>query len=122
MSAHQFGKQSKDWKVNCGVLADPGTGGTLRPMEDGMICNITTATAGARTMEGASGYPWNFRFTVAMYSDGGNATISAVRSAATAGGVVLGDNGDFAELVVGPAGTAGTKCWRVHSRSGCVVA
>jgi len=121
MSGNATGKKRKDFLASYARIKDPGSAGTIRPVNDGEISLITTAAAEDRTMEAAASYPYGFRHTVILNSDGGDCTLdSCVNAAGGAGDVVLDDEGDWVLLEIGVS-AADTKAWRIIASDGCTV-
>ena len=105
--------------IGPGILADPGDGGTIAPTMWGQICEITSAGAETRTL--ARPNRSGIRFTVVLYSDGGNVTLTATGGLNAAGDTVavLADAGDMLDLIsVKASGT--TSSWRIVENVGTV--
>ena len=100
------------------LLADPGDGGTIRPSEDLVMCELVSAAAETRVL--ANPTKPGIRFVVRMLTDGGDITMSAENglNVALETSATFADAGDMLSLIsvtktAGSPPSAATYRWQV---------
>ena len=99
-------------------LADPGDGGTIRPIQDLQICEMVTGGAETRTLSNPT--KAGIRFVLRLLTDGGDAVVTAANGLNVAGNTVatFEDAGDLLSLV-SVTHTTGYR-WQIDVNTGAV--
>lgn len=114
MSAHRVLKDlfRAFMGIGPGILQDPGDAGTIKVTNQFQICEMTTAAAETRTVKrpDRSG----IIFTLRLYTDGGDATVTFTGGINADGDTVVtfADAGDFVQVISVKA-SATTWRWQV---------
>lgn len=98
------------------ALQDPGDAGTIRVTKDLQICEMTTTGAETRTL--ANPTKSGIRFTLRLFSDGGDAVVTAANGLNVTGNTVatFEDAGDLLYLL-SVSHTTGYR-WEIITNTG----